>query len=495
MSSNTDELRTRLTVEGDDALGKAASKQKKSAEDIQRQQERMMDTAMALGGKMSQAGDMIFRFAQANVGAAKDAALVDAELRSMYQVKGFSADQLTAIDAFSKKMMDVGGIEDEVTKKSATLMASFDMSPEAFMALFPGLAAQAKMVGMSVEQVSTQIGKAFASGQYGMLRKIGVTLDYSSLQTLKYAQALAQSGDAAKTAQGKQMALRVIQTALEQNTPRLSDRLKTATGQQERFNAAMGELSEGMGQGVMDAQKFGYQIGYNIIKPLMGSSLETQKTLGWITYLGGGTLKLGGSFLQTAAEIAQFRSMMILGRMGTIAAAGANTASVPPALAAAGANTALGISFGTVALGALAAAAAIAAALLVYRDYKVIAETNKEKEYSKDVEKGIEKSGDATGFVYKENGGIDWEATKRKQAGMGIRPGRGNRANQRALDDAGWQAGGGDTSFRTGGKNQGTAQAQTRADGRIVVQPPPYTLDNTGAIGTPAIDEYSQLTG
>jgi len=95
--------------------------------------------------------------------------------------------------------------------------------------------------------------------------------------------------------------------------------------------------------------------------------------------------------------------------------------------------------------------AGVVALALAWRDVVVAIEAYREADNARQVDKGRKKSADATGFVYNKNGGIDWAATKKKQAEMGIKPGGGRHANQQALDNAGWEAGGRRDNFRSTG--------------------------------------------
>jgi len=279
----------------------------------------------------------------------------------MYQQEGFSPAALESTMTLSREMQRVGGINDETTKKTAALMASFKMAPEQINKLLPALAMQADLTGSSMESVGSAVGKAFGSGQFGMLKRFGVTLGPLETEQLKLAQALRTSADAGEQARGAAMAFDIVLQALNSNTPPLSSRLDTVRGKQDRLKYALEDAREQMGAGVLAAQGYGAMLLTNLVEPLGAGHDAALRFAGGASYIAGGVLKAGGTVLNVVKDFRQYQAIMTLARNSQAGLTAATNAG-------AAANGVMTLSLGGIAAGLAVVTASAIALYLIYRD-------------------------------------------------------------------------------------------------------------------------------
>lgn len=393
MAKYADDYTHRWSVEGEGALLRSTNKNvqagkrlEKQSRQGQRSQQALLDTIGFMGPRLEASGDQVLAFAKKTTTLAQYAEDVDRELDAMFAKKGLSNEALKAVRELAMEMQDTGGVADEESKRAATLMASFAMSPEEILSFMPHLASQAKVMRTTTEGVARAIGKAFGSGQYGELSRYGLTLDATAKGQLAMSMALARSGDESKIAEGRAIAYQVVLASLAENTPELAKRMETAAGKIERFQNTWGDLGEGVGKGVSQAQGAMADLGYTLVRPLIGANEELQAFGGWTLYGVGGVLKLAGTIGSQYGAWLQYISALKMSRAVTMANSASQSAGIAPAYGLTAANRTLSISFGSVALMAGVAAAAMIAAYLVWRDIKAIKETMEEKKYGKQVD-------------------------------------------------------------------------------------------------------------
>jgi len=400
----------------------------------------MKDVFAFLGPRIEATGERLRQFSSANIEAYKESQHVEHLLGQMWKVKGYSPESLQSVEALANKMQNAGGIANELTRHSAALMASFDMKPGEIEKLLPFIASQADLIGGDMRSISSAIGKAFATGNYAVLRRFGITLGDAQMEQLKLASAMGRTGDAAQAQQGRAIALDTIYQAMAQNVPDLYARMETAKGRGDRLAATMQDIRAQMGQGASAIKGYGTRLQYNLLRPLTEGHEGMLKTAGGAAYLGGTLIKGAGQVGSIARDWVTFSAMLKLARAGkdslkvaTVAETAAEKAKIGVAakeaaaigkvgasvastttkvglLARTGAALTGGMGFGMkgilggftsfggagsgIGVGSLltggagvgaavfsasviAAAAAVAAAL-VYRDLKVVAETSRE---------------------------------------------------------------------------------------------------------------------
>lgn len=378
MARYVDEMITRFSVEGANTLTGAFQRGGESAKSFADKHAKLLDNIGYLAPYAQAAGDRIVGLSNQMLGAYQNAQLVDQQLESMYKVKGFSPEQLASAKRLATELQNLGGVNDEASKHAIALMASFNMKPGQMEELLPYMASQAALTGSSIDAIASAVGKAFGSGQYGMLSRFGITLDQTARAALVQATAMQKSGDAAEKAAGDALGYDTILKALRDNVPPLGDRLQTLQGQQERFNATLDDFYEKTGAGVSELHAWAYALGYDALSSVMNMDEGTAKLTGKIMYLGGYALKAAGSAGAMYRDYRMLTSQLQIAAAVTGKQAAATRGLAVANRAAAVSGNAMALSLSTIGATALVAAAAIAAAYLVYRDYQVIAETQGE---------------------------------------------------------------------------------------------------------------------
>lgn len=268
-----------------------------------------------LGPHLQRAGDAMARFTAENVAAHQDMEDVDRQLAAMYARRGYGDEAVAATKRLASELQYLGGVNDEETKRAATLMASFQMMPEEISAMLPHMASQAWLTRDSLESVAMAVGKAFGSGQFGQLTRYGMTLDAVARAELSRAQKMQASEDPAERARGRAVAFDLVLQSLAENTADISERMDTARGQIDRLQHTWGDVQEQMGAGVSDLQKWGSEFLFNIVQPLSEGNEEMWRWIGMTTYMGGALTKAGGSIGGFVRDYLQFRATMNLARV------------------------------------------------------------------------------------------------------------------------------------------------------------------------------------
>lgn len=319
MPRYVDEMITRFLHEGSEGVAGAFGKTGDSAGKYGDKLKRVLNTAIAFAPQIQRAGDAVMNFANANVQAYTAAEKIDQTMASMFARRGMEG-QVEEAKAFASQLQGMAGINDEVTKSSMGMMASYGMTFSEMKEMMPYLAAQADVFaskGTTVGSVADQIGRALGSGQYGMLSRTGITMDEQTKAILKQATAMRASGDEATVSAGKQMAYNALLKTLRDYTPDITDRMATWQGQQERFNATMDDTKEKMGAGVADVQKYAYAVGYDMLKALNMGSDGMLRFVGQATYLGGVTLKTAGVVVGAARDWKMYRAQIDMAKVIT----------------------------------------------------------------------------------------------------------------------------------------------------------------------------------
>jgi len=103
------------------------------------------------------------------------------KLNAMLAKRG-EGGRLQEMDEWASKLSkDAALVDDEGIKKAGAGLLGFGVNANQIKELMPGLIGQSRLYGESLESVSEQFGKAFASGNAGMLKRAGVTLSQEDL--------------------------------------------------------------------------------------------------------------------------------------------------------------------------------------------------------------------------------------------------------------------------------------------------------------------------
>lgn len=316
MARYEDEFATRFTAEGQGDVTGAMRGIAGASGGVAGRVQGMINTLGQFAPQIQAAGDRMWDFSKANINAYMSAQKIDQTMESMFKRRGMDAE-IEKARKFATEMQATVGVNDEVTKSSMSMMASYGMGFDQMKDIFPYLAAQADVFaakGLTVESVADQVGRAFGSGNYSALRRSGITMDEETVAILKRAAAMRASGDATQIEAGRQLAFNALLATMNKYTPIVGDRMKTLAGQQERFNALVEDAQEVMGEGVAGAHKSAMQFMAPLLNNLTQTNPELLKTIGYLAYFGGGTIKAGGWIGNFVRDMMQYKATLNLAK-------------------------------------------------------------------------------------------------------------------------------------------------------------------------------------
>jgi hypothetical protein len=328
MARYVDEMLTRFSVEGASTLSGAMDRQGAAVGRVAKNYD---DLKLGAGLAMIAAGQALSNFAGKNVDAAKKMEVSNQELESLFAVKGYSPAALESIHAMSDSMLKQGGISRQVTTDVAAQMTGFDMNAQQITTLLPRMAGQAQLYHKSMEEVGLSIGKAFGSGMWANLRRVGVTLAAPQIEQLKALQLVYDgTGTAAEKMAAREQQVAIINKAIGDNVAPLSDRLKTATGRMEKMQGELEIVQEQMGKGVVETQAYGATLLTGLIEPLGVGHEALLRFAGGVEYVAGPLFKVGGALLAGGQALMTYRLITAI----STAANAANTVSTTASTAA-----------------------------------------------------------------------------------------------------------------------------------------------------------------
>lgn len=310
MAKYVDEYEHRFTATGAERAAGAFDRQGDAAARAGNRIGRFLEAASALGPQVTAVGNRLMAFAQGNVTMAREAERVDKMLATMFTQKGFSPEAIESVRELAAEIQRQVGISDEAVKQTAAQLTSFDMLPEQINRLLPLMAGQAELMGLSLEQVGLQFGKAFGAGTWSMLKRTGVTLSENELSTLNALQKTVNFGNAQEAAAARGQQLNIVVQALNRNVPMLSELSETAAAKQRRMEETLGDVRERMGEGVMATQAYGAALLSNFVEPLGAGNQAAMRFVGGASMIGGALLKTTGTLMGLTWQYKQYRSIL-----------------------------------------------------------------------------------------------------------------------------------------------------------------------------------------
>lgn len=367
MATYTDELITRLSVAGADAMardmrrvgvsmGGAATK----ADTLGRQMAAM--NLVAGISSLEGIGRGMLNFANSAIQAAKESELMEHELAAIYRQQGVSDATIESMLKLSRSLMEQTGYSDEALNAAQRLLASFAMTPAQIERTLPLMVRQAETMGLPLENVAVAFGKAFSTGNIGALRRTGVTLGQLEMEAVDAAKKMTDFSDPVQAAAFQAKFLDIVLGAINRTTVPLGSSLNTAAGRARLMAMHIDELKENLGAGALAARaQFTTALNEMIVR-LTGMNPELQKG-------AGALLWYGGEALTGAAKVATFT-----GAIGQTVIGLQAMGLALPSLAA------IGTTIGAAALPITAVAAALALVVGWYQQYKALREEEKAAE-------------------------------------------------------------------------------------------------------------------
>ena len=248
---------------------------------------------------------------------------VEKRLESILRVQG-RLNAAPALEAKINQTTEEGHFAkpDEI-RNATVLLASYSMQTEHIKTLLPDVARQARTMGLSLDEVANQFGKAYGSGNVGMLRRAGVALTATEIAGVKAAYGISQ-------ANGQMEFMKAVTAAVERNSVALGDslsRTQTAANDMAREgNVAMKQMGVGAGE----AQSEVYGVLVAILK-VTNASPGLEHAAGYLGYFVSGGMTAVGALMSVGSQIALLSLSMsaagvTAGSMWTTMTAGAVTA-------------------------------------------------------------------------------------------------------------------------------------------------------------------------
>ena len=294
------------------------------------------------------------------------------QMEAMLRKRGY-ADQIDSMkDWVKKQTIDAALPDDEPIKKATSQLLSFGLSPERIKALMPGFIGQARLMANrngtgvmdEITGVAMQGGKAYASGNAGMLKRAGVTLSESDLQYVK---------DANTEIEKQGRLFEVVKRSLDQYALGMRDGLTQAQIEANHLSFQMDEVTTNIGEGAQRAQQSINGMASAILRVVQASP-DMQKTAGYLWTIGSYALAGVGSVISIGSQAAitaiYLKSMGITGATAMTAIQAGSARVIPMLVGTRIAAMGTAASFAALALAATVAVAAILWAYYSWEKHK-----------------------------------------------------------------------------------------------------------------------------
>lgn len=367
MANYTDTYEHQFKVSGADNAVDAFNKQGNAAGNAANHTSRFSEMLMAAGPQIAAAGDRGQELARQYGDLAKESEKMEMQLSSLSKAQGLSPDAAKQLDEYASKMNEVAAVDDEQARLGLAHALSYGLNDvKALTDLSPLVAAQARDYGKNFSDVYDAIGKAFSSGNVGMLRRFGISLDDTQLAAAQAAAKMGQSSDAATRLAGQHQFAAVMMQAMSKTTSDNNAYLQTAEGRAKQAANAMEEYKESIGTGVNEMERMKTEMTMGMLKAFGLSNKEAGEFAGKALYIGSNLASTGGRVLEFAANLRQLQAMnsIIQGAGGAASAAGSVA------------------SMGAMLIPLAVVASALVAAALIYRDVMMVKEGQKAAEES-----------------------------------------------------------------------------------------------------------------
>lgn len=318
-----------------DADKQAAQAKVFAAQQAQTAQQKMMSNLATLrmaGMELTMVGAGGLMLDRKLEETAKNVDGVEQRLRSLLQVQGRAGDA-PGIEAKITQTTEEGHFASSNEIRNATvLLASYSMETEHIKTLLPDVARQARTMGLSLDEVANQFGKAYGSGNVGMLRRAGVALTNTEIEAVKAAYGISQ-------ANGQMEFMKAVTAAVERNSVALGDSLTDAQKAANDLAREGEKAMTAMGEGAQEARR---EVGgvEAALLHVLNVSPGVERAAGYLNFFSSTALTAAGSVLtissQAAITLAALDNMGITGVAALTAIKTAALGVLGPLLAVAG---------------------------------------------------------------------------------------------------------------------------------------------------------------
>lgn len=295
---------------GFDEASRGADKLGRSVENAAAKTEKLKDNLGKMrnfGAGLAVAGGAGVMLARRYAEGAKEDTSNTEALNAMLRKRG----QGSELENMAKWVHDItyesAQVDDEPIKIAAEQLLTFGLNARQVRDIMPGIIGQARAMKMDLPSVAQQFGKAFASGNAGMLKRAGVTLDPADLDKIK---------EISGTVEKQKALFDMVKNSFENYALSMNEGLSEATIQANRLTFAMDQMNTNIGVGAQNAQNQVNGLGVELAKLVMPGEDEAQQAVGYFGTVGAYALTATGSIIGLGAQAALGR--MALQQMGIV---------------------------------------------------------------------------------------------------------------------------------------------------------------------------------
>ncbi len=136
------------------------------------------------GRRVGETGDRLLEMGDKFIEAADSGEAAQLSMEAMMKRRG-DGGRIQELTEWAQKLsVDAAMVDDDPIKQAAAGLYGFGLNANQVKNIMPGLIGQSRLYHQSLDEVAMSMGKAFASGQTGQLRRIGVVIDQKTLDQI-----------------------------------------------------------------------------------------------------------------------------------------------------------------------------------------------------------------------------------------------------------------------------------------------------------------------
>lgn len=298
------------------------------------------------GAMMAAAGAGGLMLSNTMIGIAQEGERALAKLDAMATKRG-EGGRVEELANWASDLADQAAlVDDDPINEAAAGLFGFGVNADQIKGIMPGLIGQSRLYNQTLDTTAMAFGKAFASGNAGALKRVGVTMSDSDVQYVK---------DANTELERSSRLYEVVKKSMDNYSLSITSGMSEGEKAINRQKKALDDVYTAIGKGSQAAQAGVGSITTSIIS-FIGANEKVAFSIGWMQTMGSNILVVGGSVLTLVGQVGMAR--LGLDAMG-ISSVRAFAVMRAGAIRATAAMMPLLIIVGKIALVALAAAAAI----------------------------------------------------------------------------------------------------------------------------------------
>lgn len=308
MPRYVDEMITRFLTEGLDSAVGAFDKMAAGSGKYSTHFKAAMEYALP---RMGQWGDSARMMAGQWITAYREGEKMDNMLASLATSQGVSAKAAGDLKDQTESLAAQTGISHDEIAAAAVAMMNWKVPADEIAKLLPYLARQALTTQQPIEGIGNAVGKAFSSGNVGMLKRSRISIDDTTMAFFKAKLSTVNWADATQVASLRAMVLSGTMKGIDETAVPLGSNLKTLDGRMKVMAERWDLAQESLGEGAAKANEYKRELA-GLFLTLGAGHPELTKFAGGVWQIGGDVLKLVGAVGQWGhgtLEIVRFMKM------------------------------------------------------------------------------------------------------------------------------------------------------------------------------------------